>query len=627
MAHLTRFLPLTALLLAACQQPVPVALTALTGGTSTVTKLDAQASAAFADRQLREASGPARVGGLAVGPVGVIGANIVASNAGRVIGQNGGSLISNNGTGIVASNAGRYALLDVKQKPIVNAIVYLTDPDERFYAVNGQPLVAATSEAGRYDFVAGVPTGEVVIVNVILADNRREVGFTVSKAGKNAVDVSLATTYVTEFLRDRAARLNKTMGKFDLSQLTKLTKLTEQALAAGDLPVPDLAIGQIAAMNQGYALAVGLNKQGLGDAWTKLLGARVLAVTTVAGSGESGLGGNGKLAVHAQLYKPKSVTADGAGNLYIADEGNHMVRKIDKDGIISTLAGVGMPQYGGDGGPAGEAGLWWPRIVVANGGSLYVGDTLNMRIRRVDLVGGKITTVAGNPEQANGAFLNDFAGDGGPAAIARLAGVRGGAFDGRGGFVFADSWDNDGGSWHHIRRIDPSTGVITSIVGVDGRHGYEGDGKPGRETAINYVNQVAIDGQDNVFFADARNHRIRRWDAKTTVVTTVAGDGSDGTNGDGGLALNAQLSSPYGLAVDRDGRLFIAERGSRRLRMVGRDGKIHTLAGGGTFTGDGEARSLAFTEPHDLCLEGDGNLLFCDSRAAKVRRLWLKWGM
>lgn len=567
----------------------------------------------------REALGPAKLSGIAVGPEGLVGGNIVANNSGR--------LIAPPTAGVVANNSGRYRLTAVAQRPIANAIVYLTDPEERFFAINGRPITAATNTQGRYDFLSGVPVGEVVIVNVILADNRREVGFTLSRAGENIVDVSLATTYVTEFLRERAAAVGKKMGDFDLTQLPPLTRLTEKALNAGELPVPDLGIGAIAEMNQNYALAVGLNQQGLGDAWAAVLGQRVVAVTTLAGSGESGFGGNNEPATAAQLYKPKGVARDEQGNYYIADEGNHSIRKIATNGVITTFSGLGIPQFSGDGGAASAAGLWWPRTVVAApGGTLYVADTLNMRIRRINLAEGTIATVAGNPVQANGAFLNDFSGDGGPASQARLAGVRGMALDSQGGLIFADTWNNDGGSWHHIRRIG-TNGVIETLVGVDGAHGYNGDGKPGRETQINYVNQVAVDAQDNIYFADTRNHRVRRYDARTQLVSTVAGNGEDGGGEEGVLATETRLGSPYGVALDQDGRLFIAERGSRRVRVVGTDGKIRTVAGGGTYTGDGAAASVAFTEPHDLMLEPDGNLLVCDSRAAKVRRIWLKWGL
>ncbi|MFP5504407.1 MAG: hypothetical protein ACLGIN_18130, partial [Candidatus Sericytochromatia bacterium] len=252
--------------------------------------------------------------------------------------------------------------------------------------------------------------------------------------------------------------------------------------------------------------------------------------------------------------------------------------------------------------------------------------TLNMRIRKVDLATGTISTFAGDPEQANGSFLNDFGGDDGPAAEARLAGVRGMAFDSKGRLVFADSWDNDGGSWHHIRRID-TDGTIESLVGVDDEHGFNGDGKPGRETLIDYVNQVAVDAQDNIYFADANNRRIRKYDVATKIVSTVAGNGSEGTPEDGAVATASPLNAPYGVQVDKEGHIFIADRGIRRLLMVDTDGKIRTVAGGGTFAGDGESTAIVLSEPHDLFLDPDGNLLFCDSRAARVRKLWLQFGM
>jgi sugar lactone lactonase YvrE len=390
--------------------------------------------------------------------------------------------------------------------------------------------------------------------------------------------------------------------------------------------VPGLNIGQITDLNQTYALAVGLDKQGLGAAWAKVLGARILAMTTIAGTGESGYGGDGGDASKARMYKPKGVARDSQGNLYVAEEGNDVIRKITAEGKVSTFAGVGDSKFFGDGGPASAAGLNWPRtVLMAPGDILYIADTLNQRIRRADIHAGTIATFAGAPVQAGGAWLNDYSGDAGPAKLAHFAGVRGMALDNEGRLVFSDTWDNAGGVWHHIRRIDKD-GTITTLVGVDGKHGYNGDGLPGRETQIDYTQQVAVDAQDNIFFADNRNQRVRKLDAKTGKVSTIAGDGTDGSKGEGGPATSAQLSSPYGVAVDKNGRVFISERGGKRIRVVLTDGTIHTLAGGGTYVGEGEAKDVALVEPHDLLLEPDGNLLVCDARAARVRRLWLKWG-
>lgn len=577
-----------------------------------------QGSGAIAPSRLLELSGSARIEGLAKGPAGLVGSNII-SNAGS-------GIISNAGSGIIAGNSSRYGVLQVKEDPIANAIVILTDPDERFFAVKGKPVTAFTDAKGAYSFSSGLPTDQVIIVNVMLADNRREVGFTVSKAGKNVINVNLATTYVTEFLRYRAAKLGKKMSDFDLDALADLTKKTQAALDAGELATPELAIGKIAEMNQTYALAVGLNKQGLGDAWAKVLGSRVLAVTTVAGTGEGGWTANGKKALESQLYKPMAAVKDAAGNIYICEEGNNGIRMVKTDGTVEQIAGTGASRFGGDDGPSKSASLWWPRtLALGLDNALFVADTLNMRIRKIDLKTMTITTIAGNPDQANGAFLNDFGGDGGPALQAKLAGVRGMAVDSKGQLVFADTWDNDGGSWHHIRRIK-TDGTIETLIGVDNKNGFNGDGKPGRETEINYTNQIAFDAKDNLYFTDARNYRVRRWDAATGIVTTVAGNGTEASGPDG-PALKTGINRPEGIAVDSAGRVYFSERGGLRVRVLLTDGTLRTLAGGGTYTGDGEASEVAFTEPHDLFIESDGNLLIADSRAAKVRRLWLKFGM
>lgn len=554
------------------------------------------------------------------------GAALIQGNARGPAVVAGGNLVSNNGGSIVAGNSSRYRLASLQELPLTKAIVYLTDPQEHFYASGGKPVMATTDGSGHYDFGVGLPTNQVIIANVMLADNRREVGFAVVKAGQNVIDVSLATTYVTEFLRDRALKAGKKMGDYDLTQLSQLTSLTQQALDNGDLAVPDLAIGKISDLDQAYALAVGLNKDGLGDAWAKVLGQRVLAVTTLAGTGDSGSAGDGGPATQAQLYKPKGIAWDAQGNYYIADEGNHEVRKIAADGTISTFVGVGLPRFSGDGGPSTQAGLFWPRTVtVGPDGNLYVADTLNMRIRKVDLKTGIITTFAGNPDQANGSFLNDFGGDGGPATQAKLAGVRGFAWDSKGDLIFADTWKNDGGDWNHIRMIAPD-GTISTLVGVDGQSSWNGDGLPGTQTTIDYVQQVAVDSKDNIYFADANHHRIRRYDAVTHLVTTVVGTGNAASGPDGLPGPQTDLNSPYGVAVDKQGDLFFTDRAAHLVRVLPPGGTVRTLAGQGGYAGDGEADSVEFFEPHDVDIEPDGNLLICDARGARVRRLWLQWG-
>ena len=609
-------------LTAACA-PAPVVPQAAPDGEKEVRR--SQRFVPTAGKALREATGAARIGGVATGPAGLVGGNIVSNNSAAVVGQNG--------AGIVAGNTGRYTVAQAgsyKEEAVANALVYLTDPEERFFAKDGQPISATTDERGGYQVPEGIAVDQVVIVNVILADNRREVGFLRTSAGENKVDVSLASTYVTEFLRARAALVGKKMGDYDLTKLERLTVLTAQALRANELPVPDLSIAKIPDMNHAYALVVGQNPRGLGDAWAEMLGERVLAMTTVAGTGNFGASGDGGPATAAELMKPIGLARDATGNLYIIDEGAHTIRRVGPDGTIARVAGgVERADFDGDGGLATNAALNWPRTAAFGpGGKLYVADTVNQRIRLLDPATGLIGTFAGAPSVVNGMAINDFAGDGGQAAEARFAGARGLAFAPDGTLFVADTWDAGGNSWHHIRRIKPD-GIVETIVGVDGMHGFNGDGKPGRETQINFVNQLALDKQGDLFFTDTRNHRIRRWEAATGLVTTVAGTGTDGKAGDGGLATAAELSSPYGLQLDTattPATIFIAERGSRRIRAVMPDGKIRTLAGGGDKTTDGEARAMALNEPIELLREPDGNLLLADSRGAKVRRLWLKWG-
>ncbi|MFN3431547.1 MAG: hypothetical protein ACK46X_16540, partial [Candidatus Sericytochromatia bacterium] len=169
-----------ALSVAACTQP---------NGTSGMGDFGVTQRPGGTAGRLLEASGSARIEGVAKGPAGLVGSNII-SNAGS-------GIISNAGSGIISPNTGRYRVAAVKEDPIANAIVYLTDPDERFFAVGGKAVTATTDSKGIYTFSSGLPTDQVIIVNVMLADNRREVGYTVSKAGKNVINVSLATTYVT----------------------------------------------------------------------------------------------------------------------------------------------------------------------------------------------------------------------------------------------------------------------------------------------------------------------------------------------------------------------------------------------------------------------------------------------
>ena len=333
-------------------------------------------------------------------------------------------------------------------------------------------------------------------------------------------------------------------------------------------------------------------------------------ISTVAGGGS---GGDGGPATEARLFFPRDVALDGAGNLYIADEGNNRIRKVDTAGVISTVAGNGTRGFGGDGGPAVAAQLHWPRGVALDGaGNLYIADTDNHRIRKVDAAG-VISTVAGDGTRGSG-------GDGGPAVAAQLDWPHGVALDGLGNLYIADR-DN-----HRIRKVD-AAGAISTVAG-DGTPGFRGDGGPATAAQLAVPTGVAPDGAGNLYIADWLNHRIRKVDA-AGVISTVAGDGTLGPGGDGGPATAALLSCPYGVALDGDGNLYIADRNNNRIRKVDAAGAISTVAGDGTLGSGGDggpATAAQLSRPYGVALDGAGNLYIADTDNNRIRKVGRRRG-
>ena len=281
-------------------------------------------------------------------------------------------------------------------------------------------------------------------------------------------------------------------------------------------------------------------------------------ITTVAGNGTKGFCGDGGPATQACLWGPYALAVDAADNLYIADWGNHRVRRVAPDGTITTVAGNGTDDFCGDGGPATQACLSGPHgLAVDAAGNLYIAEWWNARVRRV-APDGTITTVAGNG--SNGRFC----GDGGPATQACLNRPGWLAVDAAGNLYFPD-WGNA-----RVRRVAPD-GTITTVAG-NGTKGFCGDGGPATQACLNAPYGVAVDAAGNLYIADACNARVRRV-APDGTITTVAGNGTKGFCGDGGPASQACLLGPGGLAVDAAGNLYIANWGNHRVRRV-------TLPGG-----------------------------------------------
>ena len=328
-------------------------------------------------------------------------------------------------------------------------------------------------------------------------------------------------------------------------------------------------------------------------------------ITTAAGDGTSGFSGDGGLATGASLFAPRGLAADASGHLFIADAFNDRIRRVAADTeIITTVAGDGATGFSGDGGPATSASLNRPNAVAIDAsGNLFIADGSNYRVRRVDAATGIITTVAGDGTLGG-------SGDGGPATSASFNYANGVAVDGSGNLFIAES--------HRIRRVDGATGIITTVVG-GAASGFSGDGGPATSASLNFPSGLAVDGSGNLYISDSFNYRVRRVDAATGVITTVAGDGIRGFSGDGGPATSASLNVPWGVAVDTSGNVYIADRDNHRVRRVdAATGVITTVAGG--FVGDGgPATSSSLNSPAGIALDASGNLYIADSAHHRVR--------
>ena len=341
-----------------------------------------------------------------------------------------------------------------------------------------------------------------------------------------------------------------------------------------------------------------------------------------AGIGETCYSGDEGLCGEAGLYLPLDVAFDSRNDLYICDSGSNRIRKVDHEtGIITTIIGTGQHGFNGDG-PALEANLTWPAAIAFDPNDvMYIADTQAHRIRRYDPLTGMVTTVAGTwtaedeareqplvarnlvvlsgdaigidfsddhgwlmPVCSDGLDMSMYLDDGKPALEARLYDAVGLTVNGKGDIIFVDKGSN------RVRSIDHRSGIISTVAGVC-RYGYDGDDKPAVRAMLHAPEAVVADQQDNLYISDTMNHRVRKVEAATGLITTVAGNGDSGyedTNmggcgaarfvakesagtvkhGDGLLGIEAVVNSPVGLALDSQGYLYICERGENKIRRV-----------------------------------------------------------
>jgi sugar lactone lactonase YvrE len=296
-------------------------------------------------------------------------------------------------------------------------------------------------------------------------------------------------------------------------------------------------------------------------------------LVTLAGDGVATFGGDGGPAVDAQFGQVKSITRDLADRFVISDDGNARVRRLDPcTGLLETIAGSGSRAFAGDGGPALDAGLAPSDAVVDASGNIIVCDTDNDRIRIIDTTG-VINTLVGTG-------VGGYSGDGGPATAAQIDRPTGIEIDTAGNLYIAD-FDND-----VVRKV--SGGVISTIAGT-GTAGFNGDDIPATTAQLNSPADVEVDAAGNVYIADFNNHRIRRFDVATGNITTVAGTGVAGDSGDGGPATAARLNQPSDMKLDETGALWVTDLGNHRIRRFTVGGNIETVAGTGLrgYAGDG----------------------------------------
>jgi trimeric autotransporter adhesin len=338
-------------------------------------------------------------------------------------------------------------------------------------------------------------------------------------------------------------------------------------------------------------------------------------ITTAAGTGTAGFLGENELATTARLYYPEGLAVDSTGNVYVADTYNHRIRKlIVSTGRITTVAGSANAAFGGDTGKAPAAQLYQPTgVAVDAAGNLYIADLTNARVRKVTPPTPvlQITTLAGNGTAG-------YDGDGGLAPAAKVYNPTGVAIDAAGNVYIADYYN------HRIRKVAATTGLITTVAGT-GLAGFAGEAGPATNARLYYPSGIAVDPAGNFYIADSYNHRIRKVTVATGVITTVAGNGTAGSAGDGSVATAAQLNQPFAVAIDGAGNIYIADRNNNKIRMVTlSSGNIATVAGTGVagYLGDGTPATTArINDPTGVAVDAEGNFFIADFGNHRVRKV------
>ncbi|MGH9847547.1 MAG: hypothetical protein ACREEM_53330 [Blastocatellia bacterium] len=337
-------------------------------------------------------------------------------------------------------------------------------------------------------------------------------------------------------------------------------------------------------------------------------------ISTFAGTGTAGYSGDGGPATKAQLDQPFGIVRGPDGALYICDTNNHLIRKVDRDGVITTVAGAGRKGYAGDGGPALQALLNEPyEVRFDRQGNLFFVERLNHTVRRVDAKTRIITTVAGTGQAG-------FSGDGGPAARAMMNQPHSIQFDSRGNLYICDILN------HRIRKVEMKTGIITTFAGT-GEKKATPDGAPVTGTPLNGPRAMDFDRRGDLWLALREGNAVYRFDLKAGTIHHVAGTGQKGFTGNGGPAKLATLSGPKGLSIAPNSNVYLADTESHSIRMIDvrhpERMTLELIAGTGE-RGDGpedDPLLCKMARPHGVFVDRDGSVFIGDSETHRVRRI------
>lgn len=335
------------------------------------------------------------------------------------------------------------------------------------------------------------------------------------------------------------------------------------------------------------------------------------SIETIAGTGKQGFSGDGGPATKAELDNPFGIVRGPDGAFYYCEYTGQRIRRIGKDGAITTIAGTGQVGFTGDGGPALEATFNKPHeLRFDTVGDLYIVDMVNHAVRKIDMKTGMITTIAGTGEPGYG-------GDGGPAVKAQFKQPHSIQFGPEGDLYICDIGN------HVIRKIEMKTGTISTFAGT-GKAGDTPDGSPIAGTPLKGPRSLDFDREGNLWLATREGNQVFKFELKAGKIHHIAGTGKGGFTGHGEPALEATLSGPKGISVDASGNVWLADCESHSIRMIdARSGRIELIAGTGKKGdgADGDPLKCEMGRPHGVYADADGGIYIGDSEAHKIRVL------